>query len=232
LIVPNILIGTGVNISGQPSQNLCNLKSKSPIVQSFYCKNARLYNRHANTDMSHAALFEGEYYWPAFRTFHSTVKEVPVLEPSYYYRIEHDMNIKAPDPVFVIIDIGTKTEVGQILEHILSKLERFTDSPRLVLDIRDSDQYELTDDESKLHLEWLNRWAKSSVSSWGKFTIDKSAYVSLPAFDDKSSSVSISEPKILVDGVHMCKTFLNKVVGNRTCFSKCKAPNLSSQLNA
>ena len=220
LIIPNVLIGIGSNVNGQPDFVKCR---GANLSKSFYCNNVKGgnkgRNRHFGVDLSHAAFYEGEYYWPAFRTVHITAPEVSVLEPGFYYRVQEDMKLSPPRVTILSIDLSDNEPLH--IKKIADKL-LLVDDLRVVLDVRDSSITSLSAKEEKTRIAWLQTWASDSVSSWGPNVIDKASYVPVPGFDKGI----IQEPEKLVNHVHMCRTFLNKVVGNRTCFSKCKAPNL------
>ena len=199
LILPNILIGVGSNIKGELKKELCENHNVP------YC--FEVINSHdilEKQDQSHAAFFQGEYYWPSWRTM-IDFGDTP-LEPSYYFKIQNDFKMEVPEPYVHRIDVNLNhVSLNQMLNDISQVTEE-----RLVLDLYDS----------KLGKEFrggpvdIYSWASSSISAWNKReeVVNKWTYLPLPPHhSDKNDMHSID----------ICNSFLKYVKGNRSCFSKC-----------
>lgn len=217
LILPNVLLGTGVNIkrSFRPP-------ASSNELNSARRKKTRRVNEQ-RMDMSHAPDHLGERYWPAFRTVQNTFSGLEVVEPAYYYRIQSDYKRTVPPPELLSFQLDRSTSGRRKQRSSTSDLSRssvgFSD---LLAAIKASSQHRLVLDlhDSRVGA-WgptsLKRWAECSFGDWAgpPSGIDKSKYVSTPY--PKESLVDQN----IIEKFRMCKTFLLKDKGNRTCFEKC-----------
>ena len=70
-------------------------------------------------------------YWPAFRSIYSTSKDITILEPNYYYKIEKQYFQNIPEPV--VVNILPNDDLDQIVNELMSN--NYRDSPRIVLQI-------------------------------------------------------------------------------------------------
>ena len=98
------------------------------------------------------------------------------------------------------------------LDELAKTVEGYT-ADRLVLGL-------VGDEGSSFSKDWYQAWAKSGSSSWGTMKIDLSTYVPLPMIERKN------EVEELKENLQLCKTYLDRIVRNGTCFNKCHAPNL------
>ncbi len=181
-------------------------------------------------------FLRGEFYWPSWRTLFNAASDVSTVEPAYYYRISGDLHlartVPAPLVLRVDLDLSNKDRSAavsnmNILVAALSS-KAVVASPRVVLDIRDSKLGHSYSGGPK----HLLHWAHSSVSDWKasaveetieseekEYVVPKHLYLPLPMLPlDASISPSLRSD---VD-FRLCSRFLNYVVGNRSCFSKCK----------
>lgn len=213
LIIPNVLVGVGNNIKGQKTLEEC--KEENP--RSAFCHEVSdSRNRIADQDQSHAALHRGEYYWPGWRVVMESLKELDVLEPNFYYRMQKSLKIVPPQPTVARFDLaGSKIGgVGTLLDMLLANISKI-DSPRLVLDLYDS----VLGPEYRGGPEDIYGWAEDSVGSWGDGVISKTKYLPLPPPNPNLHFTD--EMKSQFD---ICRNFLMFIPGNRSCFDKCRQP--------
>lgn len=212
LILPNVLVGTGYNVLNSYRSPSSTSDGRSSRRRRFQSPSEQ------DADMSHAPHHRGEYYWPAFRTVQNTFPDLEVVEPAYYYRIESDFRRSVPPPEVLTFQItrasqrpsgsgrsSYRTDFSALLEVLQSRSH-----PRVVLDLQDAKTG-----------DWgppsLRDWAADSFGDWGgpATGIDKSKYVRTPYPKEQLIDQNI------IDKFRMCKTFLWKDKGNRTCFEKC-----------
>ncbi len=109
LIIPNVLVGVGLNIPGQLNSAQC----KKPVLKSsFFCKEKAFSGPYATEDLTHAHRYRDEHYWPSWRTVKQVIDEVTVIEPAYYYRLETDYQLHhtdIPKPYIHTIDLSSPT---------------------------------------------------------------------------------------------------------------------------
>lgn len=109
-----------------------------------------------------------------------------------------------------VVDVGDviTAEDGS---HIEVKIEKLNNVDEIHMDYPEGG-----------HPHNLIEWAKDSASSWGQSPIEKGGYVPLPRVDAKTS-LQRSPPASADFGakLRMCKSLMQPVYGNRSCFDKC-----------
>ena len=201
LLLPNILIGVGSNIKGDMKKELC---ENHNVPYCFEVINSR----DILEKQDHAAFFQGEWYWPSWRTIVDFEENLGLdtVEPSYYFKIQNDFKMEVPEPYVHRIDVNLNhISLNQVLNDISQINEE-----RLVLDLYDS----------KLGKEFrggpddIHSWASSSISAWNKRdeVINKWTYLPLPPHNTNNE---------IQHNVDICNSFMKYVKGNRSCFSKC-----------
>lgn len=211
LIVPNVLIGVGSDVRGQLTVEEC---LDGEYKRGVYCRdridasNSLFINQNQN---STCMFNRGEIYWPAWRTITNELEHLKVLEPSFYYRIEKDFKYHVPDPFIFQFDVSNQISQADdsLLQQILLEISKIS-AARLVIDIRDAPFIGGPRD--------ISAWARDSASAWGEEGkgIAKYRYRSLPVIN------KFDFPPDWEEKVGLCKAFAREVIGNRTCFDKCK----------
>ena len=214
LIIPNVLIGVGTNVQGQPDCTTAAAAAASARMTPFCAELSDQRNSLPSLSYTHASLHRGEYYWPAWRTLHEDLPDLAVIEPGFYDRLRSEDlgGLETPVPWIHSIDLaGLDQTPGFALEALLANISAIT-APRLVLDLRDSS----LGSGFRGGPPDLHSWAEDSVSAWGDGVVAKGAYVPLP--QATGAMVAVLLPETQFD---LCKTFLHPIVGNRSCFDRC-----------
>ena len=223
LIVPNVLIGVGTNVQGQPD---CSGSGSGgggggdggggAGRRTPFCSELADYrNQLPSQSYAHAALHRGEYYWPSWRTLWEDLPALTVLEPGYYDRMRSaDLGaLLPPAPSLHAFDLAEREQSpGFALQALLASISS-DPAPRLVLDLRDSGLgAAFRGGPPDLH-----GWAEDSVGAWGDGVVAKGGYLPLPEATDGMWAAQLPEEQY-----HLCKTFLFPIVGNRSCFDRCQ----------
>mmetsp|Transcript_29431 Transcript_29431/g.49682 ORF Transcript_29431/g.49682 Transcript_29431/m.49682 type:complete len:466 (-) Transcript_29431:695-2092(-) len=231
LIIPNILIGVGLDRPGGPKSGIkpydYNLNARD---KKHFEHRPKKYEDITTQPMDIAPKLGNNLYWPAFRTVSHQVNEVEILEPGFYYKIENHLFLDVPDPHVVEWAVGHRRQ--RSLDELVAVVDAI-DSPRLVLDIVFSSTQSGKNGASTTSYKGkpaggrpldLHRWARSPASSWGAPTIDTKGYCRMPNFSRKGD---MYKPKDMTAftaisrHVKLCQHFLVRPVGNRSCFNKC-----------
>lgn len=118
--------------------------------------------------------------------------------------------VTPPSPHIHTFDLAAyEKSPGFALQSLLANITSIK-SPRLVLDIIDS----TLGDKFRGGPHDMHSWAEDSMSSWGDGVVAKSFYLPLP----ETTVDMFDQPS---ENYDLCKTFLNPIIGNRSCFDKC-----------
>lgn len=215
LIIPNILIGVGLDRPGGPKSDVLPFDYRlNALDRMRYKHRPQFYRNLADMPMDAAPKMGKNLYWPSFRSVSQTLNDIEVLEPGYYVKIENSLLMDVPDPFVVTWMKGNDSKLEE-----LTALVQAVKSPRLVLDIRAASG----GSQALGRPPDLSRWAQDSASSWGPATVEPEGYVTMPSFAPlaKGSRRGDGLIKRINNRVNLCQHFLVGPKGNRSCFNKC-----------
>lgn len=203
--------------------------SQCLMQSNAYQRTCRLFGEAASTELSGAPLkyttaplYDGEYYWPSFRTIAEVTAPLSIIEPAYYYKMQSDYGRTVPEPFILRFDMnqfrGKNLPTGETLKLLLAAVREADTHPRVVIELFDSSV-----EDRKSEPVDITAWAVDSASSWTKTMggavrderVKKLSYILTP----KGSTESLAHPSI--EQLYICNSFLRYVETNRTCFDKC-----------
>lgn len=132
--------------------------------------------------------------------------------------MEKDYGRHAPPPYILRFDLRVlNAGNSQPLQLLLEDINKAKTHERIVIDLFDSSSSEQTVPVN------LQSWVLDSASSWSRDNdggllpgrVDSFKYLLLPARDPDAPR----HPA--VESLNICKSFLDYVTTNRTCFDKC-----------
>eukprot|EP00603_Paraphysomonas_imperforata_P006984 CAMPEP_0114436028 /NCGR_PEP_ID=MMETSP0103-20121206/13198_1 /TAXON_ID=37642 ORGANISM="Paraphysomonas imperforata, Strain PA2" /NCGR_SAMPLE_ID=MMETSP0103 /ASSEMBLY_ACC=CAM_ASM_000201 /LENGTH=643 /DNA_ID=CAMNT_0001606199 /DNA_START=165 /DNA_END=2092 /DNA_ORIENTATION=+ len=209
LIIPNILIGVGLDRPGGKRGPLLPFDYRLNALDKMrYKSRPQFYKDLSKMPMDAAPKLGENLYWPSFRSISHTLTQVEILEPGFYAKIENNLYLDVPDPFVLTWEKQKKSKLDE-----LAALVNAIQSPRLVLDIREPGSVKADNGRATGRPRNLAHWAQDSASSWGPATINTAGYVTMPSFEKLKATVSKHSPdaqwiKEIDMNVNLCEHFL------------------------